>query len=298
MLKLLNNGEFSEKTKRILKNKATSCQMCGLSGEFGECAHIVASGQKGPRNKKQLVTEGIISDKYDVSDISNGLYLCVICHTMIDKYPENFPYEYLRKIKNEEPTFKEQDHTRTVHDATPTPTAQDTEPTPTAQDATPTPTAQDAKPTPTVQDAKPTTTSQDTKPTPTVPDTKPTLTVRHTKYKMYQCQLCDKILSSKDKLNYHMNEKVCQKTDKTCQKCGKTLCSKSSYQNHVSKNACGNTQITPSIKKKFEQMTRDELITEVTELKTDVTEWKSKYEALRENPQHITNQNIVPKCIR
>jgi len=101
MLKLFTRENFSNKTKLMIVKHAAKCQMCHISTECGECAHIVATGHNGPRNKKTLVREGIIPSDYNINEYTNGLYLCANCHTLIDKYPEKYTYEYLTNLLNQ-----------------------------------------------------------------------------------------------------------------------------------------------------------------------------------------------------
>lgn len=98
MLKRLKGENFSEKTKiQIIKN-ASICQMCFTPTNCGECAHIVASGKNGPRNRQELTQDGTISDNYDIKSVDNGIYLCANCHKKIDKYPEKYTFEYLKRL--------------------------------------------------------------------------------------------------------------------------------------------------------------------------------------------------------
>lgn len=76
------------------------CQMCHLQTDCGECAHIVAAGKDGPRNKHKLVQEHVISEDYEINTDENGLYLCANCHTKIDHYPDKYTYEYLIGLRS------------------------------------------------------------------------------------------------------------------------------------------------------------------------------------------------------
>ena len=93
---------FSDKIKRNIIKNIARCQMCQLLTECGECAHIVSSGKNGPRNKHQLVEDGTISSNYEINVETNGLYLCANCHTLIDRYPERYTYEYLVNLKHKD----------------------------------------------------------------------------------------------------------------------------------------------------------------------------------------------------
>lgn len=91
---------FSEKMKNKIIKNAACCQLCKKCTNIGECAHIVACGNKGPRNKQELIESHMILSDYDVSDENNGLYLCPNCHTLIDKYPSKYTFNVLMSLKN------------------------------------------------------------------------------------------------------------------------------------------------------------------------------------------------------
>jgi hypothetical protein len=58
---------------------------------LGEMAHVIAQSSEGPR------AQGCAgSDAYD-----NLILLCPTCHTMIDKLPDSYPENFLRKWKRE-----------------------------------------------------------------------------------------------------------------------------------------------------------------------------------------------------
>lgn len=92
-------GQFTDKSKLAIIKHCAKCSLCSCDVNYGEYAHIVARGDKGPRNKRELVNMGIISDDYDVTDSNNGLYVCPNCHTKIDHSPEIYTFDYLMKIK-------------------------------------------------------------------------------------------------------------------------------------------------------------------------------------------------------
>lgn len=98
MLKWLKRENFSEKNKTQIIKNASRCQICLIHTNCGECAHIVASGKNGPRNKQELTRDGTISDDYNIQSVDNGIYLCANCHTMIDRYPERYTFEYLKNL--------------------------------------------------------------------------------------------------------------------------------------------------------------------------------------------------------
>jgi hypothetical protein len=62
------------------------------STRIGEAAHISAAAAGGPR-----YDEGMTSIQR--SDISNGIWLCSSCSDLVDKDPENYDVELLRKWK-------------------------------------------------------------------------------------------------------------------------------------------------------------------------------------------------------
>lgn len=113
MLNLFARKTFSEKVKLNIIKKAARCQMCNLLTDCGECAHIVASSNNGPRNKRQIIQEGVISSDYEVNREENGLYLCANCHTLIDRNPDKYTFEFLHHIKD---SFRDEKTQITEHD--------------------------------------------------------------------------------------------------------------------------------------------------------------------------------------
>lgn len=99
MLDLFTRKNFPEKIKIKIIKKTARCQICNLQTDCGECAHIVASGKNGPRNKQNLVQTHMIPENYDTNNEANGLYLCANCHTLIDTHPDKYTYENLIKLK-------------------------------------------------------------------------------------------------------------------------------------------------------------------------------------------------------
>jgi len=119
---------------------------------------------------------------------------------------------------------------------------------------------------------------------------------------MYQCPLCDENFTRSSSLKYHTIHKVCQKTtDKMCPKCGYLFSTKQMCQYHISHNVCNTDHATPIttkpklvLKSNYEQMSREELIHELTHVTGEFNHMKGKYEALKENPQQINNIVVFP----
>ena len=98
-------NDFSETVKTKLAHRAGGlCSMCGCrtygphstnnTKEFtiGEAAHITSAGENGPRCDPSM-TSG------EISDISNGMWLCSNCHIKIDRDIEAYSKEYLKHLK-------------------------------------------------------------------------------------------------------------------------------------------------------------------------------------------------------
>lgn len=112
---------------------------------------------------------------------------------------------------------------------------------------------------------------------------------------MFQCQLCNKQLSSENSLSYHMTHQVCQRKIKyICQKCHQELSSKQMLAYHIDHDVCHkqSSLIRLSLKPQPQQpqqpqpqpqqlpqpyanMTRDQLIMQLLQL-------EAKYNLLRE----------------
>ena len=100
LLDFLKRENFSEKGKLIVVKKP-HCAYCVIFPQHLENVPIsLVLGKKGPRNKDDLVRQGEISRTYDVSDPDdNGLYLCLNCHKLVDRFPEVYTYEFLTRLQ-------------------------------------------------------------------------------------------------------------------------------------------------------------------------------------------------------
>lgn len=259
MLNLFTRKNFPEKIKLKIIKKASRCQMCQLQTECGECAHIVAAGRDGPRNKHQLVQDHIISADYETNTDENGLYLCANCHTLIDRYPEKYTYEYLVGLKSNLDDKNDKPITKSCMDLI--------------------------------------TNNENDKQTKEensgliVNDSKNHITNKSTEDgdKMYfiECTFCQKSFTSKQSLQYHISHNVCQKPGKICPKCGYKFANKSALIYHTNNDVYGSTGTCKkkiTLKKNYENMSREEMIQHMSHLEGQV-------EALKENPRTINNNN-------
>ncbi len=101
-------SNFSRKTiDALAKRAAYTCSCCKIStlcaaecsgsehAHTGQVAHIVAASPNGPRGSKSVASE-------EKTDISNGIYLCAICHRLVDaNRGKDYPPERLRKMKED-----------------------------------------------------------------------------------------------------------------------------------------------------------------------------------------------------
>lgn len=55
---------------------------------------------------------------------------------------------------------------------------------------------------------------------------------------MNRCQKCNKEFSSKQRINYHITRKVCEKTNKRCEKCDHLFKTKAMLKYHLENNVC------------------------------------------------------------
>lgn len=115
--------EFSNPTKvtlakrvnYICSNPSCRCFTIGpndrtdKSSSIGVAAHILpASGAKGPRYEENI-------NEDEIASIENGIWLCYSCSVLIDKDPNRFPKEVLKKWKSQTEEFvqtKLVNHTR------------------------------------------------------------------------------------------------------------------------------------------------------------------------------------------
>lgn len=101
-----NRDDFTENTKRILQGRVgnrcsnPNCR-CLTSGPnfheekvttIGIAAHITAASGNGPRYNPLL-------DSKERQHISNGIWLCATCATLIDKDEKSYPIGLLQKWK-------------------------------------------------------------------------------------------------------------------------------------------------------------------------------------------------------
>ena len=100
-------GDFSEKVKITLAKRAgEKCSKCkrGTSSpstnpkkyiNLGEAAHIY--GQKPDKNNRYSSSLRI----EEISSIDNGIWLCNICHKLIDSDESKYTVTFLKNLKNE-----------------------------------------------------------------------------------------------------------------------------------------------------------------------------------------------------
>jgi len=65
-----------------------------IEGNFGEVAHIIGQGEKGPRSYVELQ-----QDKQYINDISNLMLMCPKHHKLVDDNPDTYTDEQLREMK-------------------------------------------------------------------------------------------------------------------------------------------------------------------------------------------------------
>jgi hypothetical protein len=219
----LKRENFSEKGKTIIIRKASLCLMCHMPTTLGECVHIVAAGKKGPRNKDDLVRQGEISKTYDVSDPDdNGLYLCPNCHTLVDKYPKVYTYEFLTRLQQSfhEHFLLEHLKSGTLIDQYPeiyTNLLKRLEQS--------------------LQEhiyEKIQSSSIKLNPIPH----KGELTSKSDDRGSFVCRHCQKVLHSRVALDYHYSLQVCYKPERICPMCGYQFATKQKCQIHVENKTC------------------------------------------------------------
>jgi len=108
------------------------------------------------------------------------------------------------------------------------------------------------------------------------------------------CLICGKVFSDKRALKYHMDHKVCQKTQIVCHLCNKEFTTLKGLHYHIENKVCvqRKQKQTPKLKpklvlrNKYNQMSHNELVDQLIHL-------QGKYESLKENPQNINNINNI-----
>lgn len=95
---------FTDRVKIIMSYRVGGlCSMCGCATygpasdndkyyTIGEAAHIVSASAKGPRHDSSMTSD-------QISDISNGIWLCSNCHTKIDSDEKAYSVEYLKRLR-------------------------------------------------------------------------------------------------------------------------------------------------------------------------------------------------------
>lgn len=124
----------------------------------------------------------------------------------------------------------------------------------------------------------------------------------------YQCHVCYKVLSGQTSFKYHVDNKVCQKTNKKlCQHCLRLFATPQMCKYHVNNNVCGwknksdhsstTSKIVIKLKAKqhYDYMSKEEIIDQLEETQDKLVKMEGKYESLKENPQNIHNIIIFPK---
>ena len=108
------------------------------------------------------------------------------------------------------------------------------------------------------------------------------------------CEYCGKKFRTKQNLQYHTNNKVCLKTNKTCSDCGHQFKNIKMLEYHIENKVCQKKTIKQKIQfkkefqKQYENYTKDDLILELASMSGEV-------KALKENPQ--TQNNIEKQQI-
>jgi len=106
------------------------------------------------------------------------------------------------------------------------------------------------------------------------------------------CVQCGQQFTSKQSLNYHITNQVCQKHVKKCDLCNFIFSNKSALLYHINHKVCQNTtrsngkKLTLKIKQKYEDLSKKELLIKVAQL-------EGKVEALTDHPQTVNNNIII-----
>jgi hypothetical protein len=101
-----------------------------------------------------------------------------------------------------------------------------------------------------------------------------------------QCPKCNKQLSSKQALDYHLDHESCKKQH-VCPRCDALLSSKRVLENHISKNICGKKDKIPVTLKK-------NIGDKINELQEEILLLKGENKALKEHPQTVINILVPP----
>ncbi len=105
------DNDFTESTRRKLRDRVANlcskpeCRKNTVAANLetidnrtiiGEAAHICAASSGGPRFDQEMTAK-------DIKSFENGIWLCSICHKIIDREPKTYPVEMLKdwKIKAE-----------------------------------------------------------------------------------------------------------------------------------------------------------------------------------------------------
>ena len=296
MMNIFTRKNFSDKVKLCVIKDAAKCQLCSIPTECGECAHIVASGKNGPRNKHQLVQDGTILENYDVSAKENGLYLCANCHTLIDTYPDKYTYQYLINMKKTNDSMVKIPDSHITNPNLKSCMSGNSQIEQLAEEIT--------KLKNSVKELKNQTHSE-----------QQSNEIDMDISMQYTCSLCHKILSGQTSFKYHVDNKVCQKPNKKlCQHCLRLFATPQMCKYHIDHNVCGwenknktdCSSITPKItirlktKQQYEHMSEEELIDQLEQTQDkleqthdELIKIKEKYKSLKENPQNINNNNNI-----
>jgi hypothetical protein len=106
------------------------------------------------------------------------------------------------------------------------------------------------------------------------------------------CELCGKNFSSRQRLDYHLQKQVCQKTTYGCPNCGSMFSTKLRLQYHVEHNVCQKKlkirirQPTQPTIDDYKNLSKDELIMKLIKTETEVS-------VLKEHPQTINNYMLI-----
>lgn len=114
------------------------------------------------------------------------------------------------------------------------------------------------------------------------------------------CVLCGKTFSSNQRLQYHMNNKVCQKAGHTCDKCGQQFSRKVHLQYHTDHNVCQKKgkmilKIKSPTVESYSSYTTEELNVQLQRNEQKNIQLVTEVRVLKENPQTVNNINVTDK---